>query len=82
MYFKWDNDKNNYLSTDEDYRILDTLTEKNEGTPVELYTKFIYRDFLKIFKRFFIFRKNTPKNYVNKKSIYEVYAMKSFDEIL
>ena len=57
MYFKWNNDKNNYLSTEEDYSILNRLTQKNEGTSVELYVKFIYRPFLKLFNRFITIQK-------------------------
>ena len=55
--FKWDNDKNNFLETEEDYKILKNLTIKEERTVVELYTKFIYRNFLKRFNRFFMIRR-------------------------
>ena len=82
MKIKWNNDKNNFLSSKEDHSILYRLTLKNEKTSVELYTKFIYRNFLKRFNRLFTLRKPTQINFVEGKSIYEVYALTTFDEIM
>jgi len=79
--FKGLNDKNNYLSSEEDYSILRRLLLKNENTSVELYTKFIYRNFLKKFNRFFTQREQTKLIYIKGKSIYEIYETKTLDEI-
>ena len=55
--YKWEMDKNNFMETDEDYKILKHLTKKQESLVVELYTKFIYRSVLKRFNRFFMIKK-------------------------
>ena len=57
MKFKWGNDKNNFLKTEEDHTILQKVSLKEEKTTMELYTKFIYMKVLKRFNRFFTQRK-------------------------
>ena len=66
MKFKWGNDKNNFLETKEDFMILKKVTLKEEKTTMELYTKFIYRNVLKRFNRFFAQRKTMKKKLINK----------------
>lgn len=82
MKFKWNNDKNNFLQTHEDHSILRRVTLKNERTSVELYTKFIYRNFLKRFNRFFTLKKQTHVTYIGGCSIYEIYGQKKFREMM
>lgn len=70
LQFKWDNDKNNFLVTPEDHLILQNLTQKQEKTVIELYTKFIYRNFLKRFNRLFMIKKDVVPNCNKCTSVY------------
>ena len=79
--FKWENDKNNFLETNEDYKILNNLTIKEEKTVVELYTKFIYRNVLKRFNRFFMIRREDVPTGTVGKSVYQNYHDKTFRQL-
>lgn len=79
--YKWEYDKNNFMETEEDEKILKHLTIKKENTVVELYTKFIYRNFLKRFNRFFMIKKeDVPTGPIG--SIYLLYGSKTFKQLL
>jgi hypothetical protein len=47
-------DKTNFLSTDEDYSIFNQLPDR---TKADIFTDFLFRDFLWKFRRLFYFRK-------------------------
>ena len=50
MTEKWDRDKNNFHLTDLDESLLSQLSI---DCKMDLYTKFIFKDFIVIFRRFF-----------------------------
>lgn len=81
LKYKWDNDKNNFLENQEDHNILKYLTDKQENTVVDLYTKFIYMTFLKRFNRFFMITKNLP-SLKDGKSIYEIYSENTYRDLI
>lgn len=51
--FKWINDKNNYLITEEDRYLFSQLPP---SCKIEIYTNFLFKEFLFKFRRFFSFR--------------------------
>ena len=53
MHFKWINDKNNFLITEEDQYLFSQLPPSCKK---EIYTSFLFKEFLFKFRRFFSFR--------------------------
>ena len=57
---KWSCDKNNFLITDHDQMLLDQLPFQSQ---TQIYTKFLFRDFLWKFRRLFNFKKFGSNGY-------------------
>lgn len=53
FHHKWMNDKNIFLLTEEEQLIMEQLPRDAQ---VEIFQKFLYKDFLMQFRRFFRFR--------------------------
>lgn len=83
MKFKWTTDKNNFLGTLDDHNILWKLSQKEESTVVELYTKFIYVEVLKRFNRFFTIKKiDMPMSLSKGQSTYQYYSKKTYKDLI
>ena len=65
MNYKWSNDKNCFLVTDEDKMMLEQLPD---SCKIDLYTNFIFKDFLFKFRRFLSFRIENQFDIINKKN--------------
>jgi len=76
--YKWDNDKNSFLETEDDLMILQNLVKKSEKTVVDLYTKFIYMTVMKRFNRFFTIKKEEMSMSTIGVSLYQYYSNKTF----
>lgn len=61
--FYWANDKMSWYQSEEDMRYIDELPEHVQ---VEIYKGFLFRTFMKTFKKFFEFPKNKRKGSVYK----------------
>lgn len=61
--FYWANDKMSWCQSEEDMRYIDELPEHVQ---VEIYKGFLYRTFMKTFRKFFDFPKNKRKGSVFK----------------
>ena len=53
FHYKWENDKNIFLLTEKEQMIMEQLPR---DVQVEIFQKFLYKDFLMQFRRFFRFR--------------------------
>ena len=58
--YKYNNDRNNFLTTKEDYDLFGQLPFE---TKVTLYTEFLFKNFLWKFRRLLSFKKDNIKDY-------------------